>query len=296
MTTEKLFEFLILSQTLSFSSAAKKLFMTQSCLSRHIAELEKELSLKLLERNTHTVRLTLEGRLLASRIPKLLEKKESALGRLRLANSQTSGNVKIACLENNIHDQLVIFLNYFTAKYPDIEFSIDILSRTDRVAVIDSYDLSFTAFELQKLPDYIESAVAFSSPAVLCVTENHRLFTNYQLLLEELSGETLIVPYADDVFCSYAAVRQLAEKLSGYQINILKSPNVETALAMVAFGKGVAILPNYLGQNTLLNVWGVDISTPDCHFDTWVYFNNSRNNPAAYLMMEELKAFNISQE
>ncbi len=34
MTTERLFEFLVLSQTLSFSGAAKKLFMTQSALSK----------------------------------------------------------------------------------------------------------------------------------------------------------------------------------------------------------------------------------------------------------------------
>ena len=296
MTTERLFEFLVLSQTLSFSAAAKKLFMTQSTLSRHIAELEGELGLKLMDRNTHTVRLTQEGRMLASRIPRLLEKNESALSRLRLAGTQTSGALTICCLENSIHDQLVIFLNYFSAKYPDIDFSLEILDRSDRVAVFDSYDLCFTAFELQKLPAYIKSSIAFCSPAVLCMPENHRLFTNYHLHLEDLAGETLIVPHADEVFCSYAAVRQMAEKLTSYKINVLKAPNVATALAMVAFGKGVAILPNYQSQNTLLNVWGVDISTPGCHFDTWVYFNDSRSNPAALLMIEELKMFNSQQK
>ena len=296
MTTERLFEFLVLSQTLSFSAAAKKLFMTQSTLSRHIAELEYEIGLKLMDRNTHTVRLTQEGRMLASRIPRLLEKNETALSRLRIAGAQTSGTLTICCLENSIHDQLVIFLNYFSAKYPDIDFSLEILGRSDRVAVFDSYDLCFSAFELQKLPSYIKSSIAFCSPAVLCMPENHRLFTNYHLRLEELVGETLIVPHADEVFCSYAAARQLAEKLTGYKVNVLKAPNVETALAMVAFGKGVSILPNYQGQNTLLNVWGVDISTPDCKFDTWVYYNQGKGNPAAKLMMEELKTFHANRE
>lgn len=291
MTTERLFEFLVLSQTLSFSAAAKKLFMTQSALSRHIAELERELGVKLLERSTHSVRLSPEGRMLASRVPRLLEKSQSALSRLRLAEAQTSGRVTIACLENTIHDQLVIFLNYFSGKYPDIDFSIDVLSRSDRVGVFESYDLSFTGFELQKLPDHISSAPAFRSPAVLCAPENHRLFTNYQVKLEELAGETLVVPYADDVFCSYAAVRQLAEKSVGFRLNIVKVPNVESALAMVSFGKGVAILPQYLSQNSLLNVWGVDISTPGCFFDTFVYCNESRDNPAARLMLEELLQF-----
>lgn len=292
MTTERLFEFLVLSQTLSFSAAAKKLFMTQSSLSRHIAELEEELGVKVLERNTHSVRLTPEGRMLASRVPRLLEKNESAMSRMRLAAAQTSGSVTIASLENTIHDQLVIFLNYFSGKYPDIDFSIDVLGRSDRIAVFDSYDLSFTDFELQKLPNHISSSPAFRSPGVLCAPENHRLFTNYQVRLDELSGETLIVPYADDVFCSYSAVRQLAEKSAGFGLNIVKVPNVESALAMVSFGKGVAILPQYLSQNSLLNVWGVDISTPGCFFTTFVYYNESRSNPAAKLMLDELMLFN----
>ena len=149
MTTERLFEFLVLSQTLSFSAAAKKLFMTQSSLSRHIADLEEELGVRLLERSTHSVRLTQPGRRLASRVPGLMQKNGAALSRLRLAGSRTSGSVSICCLENSIHEQLVIFLNYFAAKYPDIDFSIDVLSRSDRIAVFESYDLSFTGFELQ---------------------------------------------------------------------------------------------------------------------------------------------------
>ncbi len=295
MTTERLFEFLVLSQTLNFSGAAKKLFMTQSALSRHIAELEEELGVKVLERSTHSVRLTQSGRMLASRIPQLLQKNASMLNRLRLAEGQTSGSVSIACLENSIHEQLVIFLNYFSAKYPEVDFKIDVISRTDRVAVFDSYDLSFSAFELQKLPTYISSSVAFQSPAVLSARESHKLAKNFHISLEDLSGETLIVPFADEVFCSFSAMRQLAEKLT-YSLNIVNVPSIESALAMVAFGKGVSILPQYVSQNSLLNVWSIDISTPGCYFNTYVYHNESRENPAAVLMMNELRSFKPSME
>ncbi len=291
MTTERLFEFLILSQTLSFSGAAKKLFMTQSSLSRHIAELEDELGVKVLERNTHSVRLTSQGRMLASRIPRLLQKNESAISHLRLAGTHTSGRVSIACLENSIHDQLVIFLNYFSSKYPDIDLSIELINRSDRLAVFENYDLSFTCFELQKLPTYISSTLAFRSPGVLSTLESHKLFNSHNIRLEDLAGETLLIPYADEVFCSYASIRQLAEKLTGYTLNVVKVPNAESALAMVAFGKGLAILPQYLSQNSLLNVWSIDISTPGCVFDTWVYHNTNRENAAAELMREELLAF-----
>ncbi len=296
MTTERLFEFLVLSQTLSFSGAAKKLFMTQSALSRHIAELEEELGIKVLERNTHSVRLTQSGRMLASRIPQLLQKNASMLNRLRLAEGQTSGSVTIACLENTMHEQLVIFLNYFSAKYPEIDIKIDVISRTDRVAVIDTYDISFSEFELQKLPPNISSSIAFQSSAVLSIRESHRLAKNYHIGIEDLAGETLIVPFADEVFCSFAAMRQLAEKMCAYRLNIVNVPSIESALAMVAFGKGVAILPQYVSQNSLLNVWSMDISTPGCYFNTYVYHNGNIDNPAAALMMNELRSFKPNTE
>ena len=42
MNTTSLREFLTLAKTLSFSHAAKELFISQSVLTRHIRELEKE--------------------------------------------------------------------------------------------------------------------------------------------------------------------------------------------------------------------------------------------------------------
>lgn len=294
MTTERLFEFLVLSQTLNFTSAARKLFMTQSALSRHIAELENEMGIKVLERNTHSVKLTQSGRMLASRIPRLLQSSDLAMANLRYAESQASGSVYIACLENSVNDQLLKFLIYFGSKFPEINLEVDVLSRTDRLAVIDSYDVTVTDFELQKLPSYVNSYSAFSIPAVLSYAEAHRSSTKTQMGLEELAGETLIVPFADDLFCSYATNRQLAEKLCGYNLNIIKANSPESAIAMTALGKGVAIMPQHLSTNPQINVWSVDISTAECVFTRYMYFNTSRENKAASILEIEFQNYTRS--
>lgn len=294
MTTERLFEFLVLSQTLNFTSAARKLFMTQSALSRHIAELENEMGIKVLERNTHSVKLTQSGRMLASRIPRLLQSSDLAMANLRYAESQASGSVYIACLENSVNDQLLKFLIYFGSKFPEINLEVDVLSRTDRLAVIDSYDVTVTDFELQKLPSYVNSYSAFSIPAVLSYAEAHRSSTKTQMGLEELAGETLIVPFADDLFCSYATNRQLAEKLCGYNLNIIKANSPESAIAMTALGKGVAIMPQHLSTNPQINVWSVDISTAECVFTRYMYFNTSCENKAASILEIEFQNYTRS--
>ena len=58
MNTGRLYEFLVLSKLLSFSKAAEALYISQSVLTRHIQELEKEMVVPLLNRSTHSVTLT----------------------------------------------------------------------------------------------------------------------------------------------------------------------------------------------------------------------------------------------
>lgn len=290
MTTERLFEFLVLSQTLSYSKAAKKLFITQSALSRHIIDMEKELGVKLLERSTHGVKLTPAGRVLVNRSRALVEKSEAMVNRLRSAEIEAKGSISVACMESVSHGQLMIFLSAFTSKYKEIDLRVDVINEADHLSVIYRYDFTFTAFELQNLPPDISSKLTFRSPGVLYVLGDFG--RNHRIALEDLAGKTLFVPYADEMFCSYATNRQLAEKLTGGKINVVKVPTVESAMMMSALGRGVTIVPQHMPESAVTNVLSVDISTPNCVFDTYLYWNQTKDNPTAKLMMEELEAFN----
>lgn len=289
MTTERLFEFLVLSQTLSYSKAAKKLFITQSALSRHIIDMEAELGVQLLERSTHGVRLTQAGRVLAQRSRYLMQKSEVLLARTRTSGIETGGNISIACLESVARGQLIIFLSAFSSKYPDVELHVDVLGETGHLAIIDRYDFTITTFELQNLPMAVESQRIFRSPGALCVQGDFG--QNHHVALEELAGKTLFVPYADEMLCSYATNCKLAEKLTGYQLNVVKVPTVESAMMMSALGRGVTIVPQHMTESSVTNVLSIDISNPDCVFDTYMYWNTGHRNPAARLMLDELEGF-----
>ncbi len=54
-------EFVKLARCLSFTQTADELFITQPSLSRHLAAMEEELQLRLIERSTRQVKLTPEG-------------------------------------------------------------------------------------------------------------------------------------------------------------------------------------------------------------------------------------------
>lgn len=61
MKTEVLEEFLTLAQFRGFNKAARQLYVSQSSLSAHIARLEKELGVQLIDREAQTFRLTKAG-------------------------------------------------------------------------------------------------------------------------------------------------------------------------------------------------------------------------------------------
>ncbi len=61
MNIEHLKRFVAVAETLSFSKAAKQLYIGQPGLSQSIAKLEKVIGIKLLERTRQTVKLTNAG-------------------------------------------------------------------------------------------------------------------------------------------------------------------------------------------------------------------------------------------
>jgi len=96
MNTTRLYEFLVLSKVLSYSKAAKYLYISQSVLSKHIQDMEREIGAPLFVRTTHGVELTKSGQLLKKEAQSLINKCDSVLRRLHSSNMNTKGTIQIA--------------------------------------------------------------------------------------------------------------------------------------------------------------------------------------------------------
>ena len=60
--------FINVAQTLSFTEAANRLYLSQSTISKNIKSLEKELNIELISRSHQRIKLTTAGRLFYERI------------------------------------------------------------------------------------------------------------------------------------------------------------------------------------------------------------------------------------
>jgi DNA-binding transcriptional LysR family regulator len=124
-----------------FSAAAKQLRIPKSRLSRHIAQLEARLGVRLLNRTTRRVTLTDAGRIYHRHCRDLLASADAADEAAESLRSEPSGLLKIAAPIGIAHRDLDPILPGFLAKYPLVRLNLVITSR--RVDLVeDGFDLA----------------------------------------------------------------------------------------------------------------------------------------------------------
>lgn len=292
MNTSRLYEFLVLSKTLNYSKAAKVLYISQSVLSRHMQELEKEFGCTLLIRSTHSVALTEAGRVLAHEGGSLIKKCESALNHLREGKSHIQGKVRIGIsLEFSYSGHIRSFLQQFTREYPQTELIYDVLPFNTPQETIEAYDLFFTPCDFLDLPGFVERASIGRHGIYAILPPNHVLLSKSSIRLFELKGQTIIVPYADELFGPYARNYLLTEKAVKGQLSHIEVNNLPTALFLVSMGKGICLAPHYAKNLLPHDTFVVPVADQNCRFDEYLYYCN-RENRAAELVFREFSQRN----
>ena len=287
MNTGRLYEFLVLSKLLNYGKAAEALYISQSVLTKHIQAMEKELGVPLFVRTTHGVTLTEAGRLLTKEAPELVGKCDSVLRRLRSRNVPAQGNIYIGiCLEFSYSNHIRRFFQSFLERYPDIELKYDVLTGSTPSSTAGQYDLLFTPCIYHDLPPSIGHLSARSHGTFAILPPGHTLMSQSAVSLHQLSGQTIIVPHAGELFGPYEQNWILAEKATRGQVSVIKVDNLSTALFLVTIGKGICIAPRYAKNMLPAETFTVSISDRSCRFDEHLYYNKTGNG-AARLFFEE---------
>jgi DNA-binding transcriptional LysR family regulator len=288
MTTERLYEFLVLSRSLNYSAAAKALYISQSVLSKHIKSMEDELGIQLLIRDTHTVTLTAAGHQLAQEIVPLLSQCNSALNRLQLQDFSVHASVHIGCaLEFAYASHLQVFIGKFMERYPDIDVNIDICSEGTPEDALSKYDFIFTPCEYPNQSENLHCHLIQSHGVYVAMYPGHPLLSKSLIHLRELSGETMIIPFANELFGPYARNWQVVKKYTHDQVNCLYAPNLASALFLVSLGKGIALIPRYARQLVPHNILLAGLSNSDCRFDEYMYYHETSSKAACDLFYQE---------
>jgi DNA-binding transcriptional LysR family regulator len=118
--------FSVIAETSSFSRAAEKLGISKALASKHVAELEHSLGVKLLHRTTRKVGLTAAGAVFYERCRQLVAHAEDARHEIEQFRSTPGGLVRVSSAMSFGRQHLVPAIARFLARYPEITVELDL--------------------------------------------------------------------------------------------------------------------------------------------------------------------------
>ncbi len=294
MNTDRLFEFQTLAQVLHYGKAAKKLYMAQSVLSRHIQALEQEVGAQLFQRSPHGVSLTSAGASLYRASWDYMKLVNQSAERVRSAGVGVAGSVRFACLEPVMRTAVENFLIHFQATYPDILLTVDIIGRIEDIEPESYHCLAIPSSALN-IPDNYQLCATVYEKSWLLIPPGHSLQPGGEASLSVLAGETLFISGFGGSVGSFARVRQMAEQATGGRVHIVHVPTPATAMLNATLGKGFAILPRHLldERSTVSHHAAIK---EDCRFELLFYRNTLSDDPAAQLFCDEFCRLMVDME
>lgn len=117
--------FQAVAEELSYSRAAHRLRIAQPALSRAVQELERELSVNLIDRSRRSARLTPAGSALLQEIGVVLERIEEALRRVRRTAAGEEGELRLGYVGPPTQPFLGRLLREYRERYPRVSIHLE---------------------------------------------------------------------------------------------------------------------------------------------------------------------------
>lgn len=188
--------FLAAAECLNFTEAARRLYLTQPTLSKHISLIENDLGFKLFVRNNRSVSLTPEGAFLYKRMRPAIDELDSAVVLARTAGRGEGGVLRAACFDPLCGNPTVNALfSSFLQLCPNVDLQVDFHSfRTLRERLTaNEVDIIITkSFEVNVILDEVHQNLLDSEPVVV-VGSQHPLAGRKNLTIQELSDQEFII-------------------------------------------------------------------------------------------------------
>jgi DNA-binding transcriptional LysR family regulator len=237
--------FLTVKETGSFHLAAQRLNISQSAITRRIQKLETALRSVLFERTTRSVRPTLAAKRLQPRAEAILDDANETARAMRdesVAFAHQRGMVvTVAVIPTVIAGLMPAALRQFRAEGHMSRIRILDYAANEVSEAVAQGEADFGLCSIPKLEPNTEFETLFDDPMVLVLSGDHPLASRDQLSWQDIATDQLVLP-------SRGTGNRLLidEALASARVSLSWTFEVErstTALALVAGGSGIALLP-----------------------------------------------------
>lgn len=195
MRISDLRECIVLAETRSFTETARRLFTTQSALSKHIQALEGDLGVQLFLRNQNGVYLTRAGKVFVGSAREILRKYEESIDALDRLKSGVEETLNIGYLAGAGFAVLPEAFNRFNARFPNIDIQPKTMEIDEVDTALDSgdIDLGVTTEFVPFSNSRFEKRTLYQDHVSVIVPLEHRLAARESVRIADLANETILL-------------------------------------------------------------------------------------------------------
>jgi DNA-binding transcriptional LysR family regulator len=233
--------FLAVARQRHFRRAADNLHLSQPAVSRHVAELESELGVRLFDRNTREVVPTEAGRYLESAIERVLDELEGVLEHVHSEGERKRGKVRVASVPTLSASLMPACIADCARDYPELTIQLHDQAQT---LVLDSVRGGEVDFGIAIDPPEsgeFDCETIMRDPFCLACRTDHPFAKLKTVAWEKLQGQPLILL---DYSSGSRPLIDATLRKYGVEANVVQQTgHTYTAFRMVEAGLGISITP-----------------------------------------------------
>lgn len=249
MDLRQLRYFIAVAEERSFTSAARRLNLSQPPLSQHIQSLEAELKTQLLYRTSRRVELTQAGEALLARGRAILQQMKAAEDEVRSIGAGLIGTLDIGATGSILRGRLAELLASYRAVAPLVRMTVHEQAPALQIAALLNRTTNICLIRSVPAEHGLTSKLAWREEVVLAAPRTHRLARRKRIALDELALEDHIVlnPDSSD-FARY--IRKCCVD-AGFLPRVSQQVvDAQSIPSLIAAGFGVALVPQSIARLT----------------------------------------------
>lgn len=314
MDIRQLKYFVAVAEKLSFTEAAKTLYVAQSAVSQQISELERQLGIPLFKRNRRSVALTPAGNVLYCEATGLLKRFDEVAENTKNAHLGFKGHLRIGYIGYGDRRWLPGVLRNFQARYPDVTLEVNRFHQGALIKALreNELDLGITfSFGISDAFGHTDATASHSSSELLkeggrqpwqlrhiltetlcaVLPKDSPLAIEYKdqrMPLQALATAPFILQNRHESPQGYDKTLQICSA-HGFSPRIVNTPTlVQTVMLLVEAQIGVAILPGSLATYAGPNLAFIPLDLPKelAQYDIVAAWKTDNVNPVLEHLLE----------
>jgi DNA-binding transcriptional LysR family regulator len=225
----------------NFTRAARSLNISQPTFTVQIRQLERELGVRLLDRNTRSVQLTRAGKDLVPAVERLLRELNSVLSSTKESSAAKSGAVRVATLPSLAATILPQILSALQTQHPGVVVHLREAPARRIVGMVKSEEVDFGMGWVRGRDSDVQFTPLFTDRMSAIFKAGLKLERKKTVALRDLAAYPLIL--TDSESSVRAMVDDAFEALGSFVQPAWEVTYMSTALALARAGLGVTILP-----------------------------------------------------